>query len=493
MSSKICRLLVLTAALLSVPAALASGFHVYEQGGKASGQAVAFIARADDASATFYNPAALANQDAGWKVDFGASAIFLGKTKLEDSQATTASANPLYWTTGLFTTAGNADMDDHTPTPIHVGIAYKFKDAPFAVSFGLTNPFGLITDWSSDPNFVGRYAAWRTDLRTFDYQLNGSMAFGGGWAGSVGIDYLYVDLRNFSKWLPVPASNPGIPGLSPYFIANTLQDLEGTGHKIGWNASLHYKNPQWSFGLTYRSKIDVEGKGKMTFTPINVIDPNLGDVLPANVVAAVQAGVAANLPSGGATATLRLPANYGVGIAYTGLPKWQFELDVHRIEWSHFNEVPVELETPIAVMTPLGPAVTNHLVVDESWKSTTSIRFGTSYDINDKNQLRAGVYTESNAIPTQTLRPSIPDGKRTGVSLGYGLHFGKLSFDLYYLHIFVEDRTVAVSDTTATTVNPSSIAPAVGLGYYGNAGELGRTGKYTSGIDLLGLTMGYKF
>ena len=44
---------------LATPFVLASGFHVFEQGAKASGQAVAFVARADDASAVFYNPAAM--------------------------------------------------------------------------------------------------------------------------------------------------------------------------------------------------------------------------------------------------------------------------------------------------------------------------------------------------------------------------------------------------------------------------------------------------
>ena len=52
---------VVVAAILLLVArpALASGFAFYESGAKASGQGGAWVARADDASANWYNPAAL--------------------------------------------------------------------------------------------------------------------------------------------------------------------------------------------------------------------------------------------------------------------------------------------------------------------------------------------------------------------------------------------------------------------------------------------------
>src|SRR4030095_3499372 len=56
--------------VLAAAPAFASGFGFYEQGAKASGQAGAWVARADDASANCSTPAALC-QLTGREVQFG--------------------------------------------------------------------------------------------------------------------------------------------------------------------------------------------------------------------------------------------------------------------------------------------------------------------------------------------------------------------------------------------------------------------------------------
>ena len=78
--------LLLAAACVALVAAgpvLASGFSIYEQSAKASGQAGAWIARADDAAANWYNPAALTRMD-GMQIQFGINLITVGS----DSQFT---------------------------------------------------------------------------------------------------------------------------------------------------------------------------------------------------------------------------------------------------------------------------------------------------------------------------------------------------------------------------------------------------------------------
>src|SRR5512139_1908609 len=71
------QLIAVAAALLATVPAMASGFSIFEQSAKASGQAGAWVARADDAAANWYNPAALVKLE-GTQVQFGFNYIDIG-------------------------------------------------------------------------------------------------------------------------------------------------------------------------------------------------------------------------------------------------------------------------------------------------------------------------------------------------------------------------------------------------------------------------------
>lgn len=455
-----CALLV----ALVAPFALASGFHIYEQGAQASGQAVAFVARADDASAVYYNPAAMTWFKAP-QLEFGFSGVFLGSTKFRSE------ASGMEW-----------DMKDHTATPVHLYFGQRLQGTPFAWGFGVTTPFGLITDWTT-PGFDGRYSAWRTDLRTFLYNLNGAVDLGQGFSAALGVDYLTVDLRDFSHFLLVPVVVPldvtgdGTPDIFPTAFANDFSNLHGTGDQWGWNAALHYKSKDWAFGLTYRSHFDVKVEGTASFevAGVDLSDfPALPEETLAQIAATVTAGVNAALPTGAATGTLRLPATMALGAAYTGVRNWEFELDVHRVEWSHFDEIPLDFRNNTTTLTDRA--------VPEDWENTTSYRFGAAWNVAPAHQLRAGVYTEDSPIPLRTLRPSIPDADRMGYSAGYGYHKGQFAIDVYYMYITLDDVTVKLSDTDQE--DPLNL-----LG----AGDSSRAGTYKSSISLAGITASYKF
>ncbi len=449
--SAFCVLLLMTVA---APLALASGFHIYEQGAKASGQAVAFVARADDASAVYYNPAAMTWFETP-QVALGFSGVYLGDTKFDSE------LSGRQW-----------DMKDHTPTPIHFYYAQRVKGTPFAWGFGVTTPFGLITDWTL-PGFDARYQAWRTDLRTFVYNLNGAVELGHGWSFAVGADYLTADLRDFSRFILVPVPVPDISTA----LVNDFSNLTGDGNKWGWNAALQYKNRDWALGFTYRSKIDVTVEGTASFEVANV-DLSLFPPLPpetlALITANVTAAVNAALPTGPAKGTLKLPATMALGVAYTGVRNWQFELDAHRIEWSHFDDIPIDFQNNTESLTDR--------VVTEDWQNTTSYRLGASWNIAPAHQLRAGIYKEDTPIPLRTLRPSIPDGDRMGYTAGYGYQSQRFGIDVYYMYIKVDDVTVNLSDT-----NQEDPLNAFG------AGDSSRAGTYKSSISIAGITATYKF
>lgn len=483
------RLVVVVALLVSAPFVLASGFHVYEQGGKASGQAVAFIARADDASAMYYNPAAIAKFDTP-RAMAGFSLAFLGGTDFTAGPLgpELAAASP-FGSAGfprLFDT-GKIDMLDNTPIPPHAAYAQRIGDSRYYIGFFVGAPFGLVTEWG--PEAYTRYAAVKADLRVVDVAINGAVDFGGGWSGSLGIDYVMASLRDFSRDQFIPVSPA--PGIT-YFV-DTRSNLKGDGNDWGWNGAVHFKNKDWAFGAVYRSKIDISADIDATFDPLRMytfVAPET-DLPPTSGIGlisipfndAIAAGVRGQLPSGPATGDLRLPATYGLGLAYLGLDKWEFELDVNRIEWSHFDKIPLDFKNNTSVLTDTA--------VIENWEDTTSIRFGMAYSINDMHQLRLGGYVEDSAIPTKTLRPSVPDSDRTALTLGYGLTWGKISFDLYWLHIMTDEITVGLADRDLATPGPTPTERARYL--ISLVSEQSRVGKYESTIDLVGLTASYKF
>ncbi len=455
----------------ATPLALASGYHIYEQGSKASGQAVAFVARADDASAAFYNPAAMTQLPEGANFELGLSLVLLGNTEFRSNASALTPGLPAQIqpvSTALFGSGETVfDMDDNTGTPVHLNYAHRMADSNFAFGLSVTNPFGLMTEWA-DPAFKGRFSAVKTDLRT--YMVNGNLAYKFGesnFSGAIGVDWIFADLKDFSRrvsLLPLGVQAP--PG-----SGEPLINLQGDGDAWGWNAALHWKNEKWAFGATYRSKLDVDVEGDLVVT----------DVPAGSVPNLPQFGPLAGAPYSllfqtvAAQGTLKLPANYAVGIAYTGLERWEFEFNASFLEWSHFDEVAIDVIEPVGLMADS--------VVLENWEDTTAYRLGGSFDLNEKHQLRFGGYIEDNPIPARYLRPSIPDGERTAFTLGYGFTGEKWKLDFYWLHIMVDDVAVGTGDVD---LGPTSTA-------FDIIEEQSRIGEYSSDIDLVGITASYKF
>ena len=123
------RLLYLFAAVaLFSTQAFASGFAVKDQGTKAMGMANAFTAVADDASAAWYNPAALSFQD-------GVSLTVGGQYVIPSVKYAGASG------------AGKMDKKNHL---IPFGyISYNSDALPVTLGLAVNAPFGLSTDWTN--------------------------------------------------------------------------------------------------------------------------------------------------------------------------------------------------------------------------------------------------------------------------------------------------------------------------------------------------------
>lgn len=383
--------LVLTSSASSV---LASGFSIYEQGGKASGLAGAFVAQADDASANWYNPAALVWMKEGSQFQAGTNLITAGGD-------TTLTSSDIGF--GL-RTATEFEPESSIETPSH--FYYTRKVNPnIAFGLGVTNPFGLVTEWSTRPI---TFSASRSDLVTFVINPNVAFRLTETWSIAIGADYILADVKDFSREVPINLdANPAT------FEVVGFSNLTGDGDDLGFNVAISHRTPVSSFGLTYRSgfTIDIDG---------NIDYANFGPLAPL-------------FPSSPGQTTLELPAQAAIGWSFALTNAVEMEVDVAWAEWSVFKELAVDIEN--------NTNLSRDFVVREDWDDSMSYRLGLSWQASDVNAYRFGVVFDESPVPEETLRPSIPDANRTGLSIGYGRTGKKIDLDLYYMALQFDDIT----------------------------------------------------
>lgn len=265
-------------ALAAAPA-FASGFGFYENGAKASAQGGAWVARADDAAANWYNPAALVHLS-GREVQFGLNYLEVGS----DTQF----SSNLY---GSFDAVGNA------VTPAHFYFSQRINDR-VAWGVGLNSPFGLVSEWKNAPLV---YSSRRAELRT--YLLNPNVAFklGKGWSFAFGADYLAAEVREFSRDV----------------TATSTANLTGEGDAWGYNFALQFKIDGFSLAGQYRSALRPTIEGSLTISKPQTIQ------------------------SLAATAQLNLPGQTMLGAAWTG-KRVDVEVGGYYTQWNYFKSLDVD-------------------------------------------------------------------------------------------------------------------------------------------------------
>ncbi|HZN53766.1 MAG TPA: outer membrane protein transport protein [Candidatus Polarisedimenticolaceae bacterium] len=388
--------------LLTTGSALGAGFGFAEQGAKASGQAGAWIARADDAAANWYNPAAL--------VHLEAPEVQLGLNYLDTGSDTQFSPAP-----GVsFDAAANAT------TPAHFYFAQRIGER-LAWGIGLNTPFGLITEWSDPPL---TFSSRRAELRTYLVNPNAAVKLGEHWSIAAGVDYLSAEVREFSR--------DAVIGLTP-----TTVNLTGEGDDWGYNLAVQLKTGAFSAAAQYRSHMKPEIDGRVSFS-----------------------GPLGNLLNSSASTAIAFPAETLLGAAWTSR-RVDVEIAGYLTEWSDFERISIDTGNPAT-----------SLVIVENWDDTWSYRLGVAVrpGSDERHEIRAGGVLDESPVPTQYLRPSIPDSDRTGYSLGYGYLADRWGIDAYAMQLEFDDATA----------NGSLLDGVI-------------NGTYSTSILLVGATFKYRF
>ncbi len=388
------------AAILALAAGLAgdaraAGFSIYEQGAKASGQAGAFTARADDPSALFYNPAGITQLD-GWSVYGNINAIALSTTFHSFQKVK----------------AKSFAMDDDILAPGSLFVVWSPEgDDRFSFGLGITTPFGLTTRWGEE--FEGRYLARESTLKTAFITPTVAVALDdkGMWSLAGQVHYAWADVT-LSRNLDFSAL--GAP--------DGFNRLDGSGDGWGGSLSLHFANPNgWRLGMMWRSQ---------TVVHFDDADAEFRNT-PALADALFCAG-APCFPDTKATGTVTLPESYNFGFGKVG-EKFDWEFDIVHTMWEAFDELRFDFEDNTTLLADS--------VTPENWENVDSFRLGFGWHLNPRYELRFGVYHDEAPTPTKTLRPTIPDADRDSAQIGLGWKnpADTFSFDAYYQALMFDE------------------------------------------------------
>jgi long-chain fatty acid transport protein len=462
-------ILVLGAFVLSPAPALASGFQLVEQNASGLGNAYAGqVAGAKDASAVYFNPANL-TRIPGKQFVLSVSPIGI-KTEFGDTGSTRPflPSNP---PTTIPVPLGTNGGDAGGWVPVPNGYVSWQAGSKWWLGLGVNAPFGLKTEW--DPDFVGRFKAITSEVRTLNLnpavavKLSDSFSLGAGVSYqrlkatlSQSVAYGGITLGAASQVAAATGNPAVIPGMlaqigGPAGLAlEGVSQVEGDTWSWGWNAGAALAiGKEGHLAASYRSRIkhDVEGDVAFGGAPVFTTAGPLGGL-----------GTALNgrFASGPVTTQIELPETVSVGASYEG-ERFEVLGDWTWTGWSSIQD--------LAIQRADGSALSSApLNFQDTWRAG----LGLNYALSPAWTLRLGTAYDKAPVQDRYRTPRLPDQDRTWAAVGFQYKVGKSgAIDFGYAHLFVKDATSDLPNQDSAGSAPS--------------GNL--VGGYTAGVNILSI------
>jgi len=385
--------------LLFSSTAFASGFEVKDQGVKSMGMANAYTGVADDTTAAWYNPAALAFQE-GASVTAGAQVV-IPTVKYTDS------AGKTYW----------MDKKNHV---VPFGYAsYNMDNAPIAFGFAVNAPFGLSTDWTNSGAPFDPATGGITFSEIKMVNVNPSVAYQINENLSIAAGVMYFDVTSVA-------------------FDNKVVTQHGTGTGWGGNAAIFYKSDSFNAGLTYRSRVKVDVSG--TATGLSAL---------ASIGKAALVGVTSTVDT-----SLTTPDMVSGGISFHPIEDVLVSAQVDWVNWKTFDKLVFNYGS-----STLNGITGTGKTVQENWKATTSFGLGAEWTFLKDMHLRTGYSFDPSPVNAVDFSPRITDHDRHFFTIGYGQDFSAGTFNLAYGYILVNDlkQTASAASTKRNGTYKASI------------------------------------
>jgi long-subunit fatty acid transport protein len=478
----------------------------------------AWLARADDPLATYFNPAAIVRNPTG--VHLGAQLMFRSQC-FERADSSGAPVAP----------GGNLD----TPPPGEIcAEGPPFPNPQLAATFRIHKQLGLgigvvgphaagNLGWTPTVRYVNRFgveidapsparylllendAILLFPTLSLSYAPIKSLSFGAGFTwgiASFGFSNAAEAASPARCADPTNCPSPGNPqpddfagdiyaridgfdGFVPGFVASVLYSPSRRFDVAGW----------YRFSDAIRSKIDLHALAPY-YTPTGSLNPSPSET---------------NVENAG-TFELQIPMEARIGVRYhhprrgaqsqdfvekhQGWARDAFSEDVFDIEldatWAHnsqIDKIDVQFNERHAINGTSGGRVPLDASIPHPYKDVIGVRLGGEYvPIPDFLALRLGGFFESRGVSAQYLHPDFHLSERVGIAGGAAVRFGPVDLSVAYQHTFFfpldnggDGRIKGISGDATVPAGDFRTRQAV------------NGGRATASLDEIGLALTYNY
>lgn len=398
----------------------AAGYQIFEQNASDLGRSYAAgAANIDDATVEFDNPAAMTSIK---RPSLSVSAVVINAHARFTGASATARHAP--------TMTSNVRVENPLGHNIIPTVHYvQPLDDKFTFGFGITEPFGLDSNYSEEG--MARYLATESEIVTVNfnpsiaYAVTDKLSLGGG----VSAQYLSATLNAKTD------NGTGTPA-TDYSVENTACDWG-----YGLNLGMMYRfTANTVMGFSYRSELHHNASGDYRVKNASGVDVRKDKV----------------------KADLNFPETYMLSVRHVFNDKWMAAATISDTYWSRFNYLKLLHDVDTST----------NVTVHENFHNSIRYALGTDYRFNDKWLFRFGTAYDNSPVYEKDRHPSLPDTDRFWLSCGASYTFDRdISLDAGYAHLFLISGSINDRSDNATLV-----------GHYNNA--------YA---NLVGLQLNWKF
>ncbi|MEN8199941.1 MAG: OmpP1/FadL family transporter [Thermodesulfobacteriota bacterium] len=396
--------------ILIAGSAWASAYRIPEQSVDSMAKAGANIASADEADASYYNPANMAWTRADvWQFEGNLNYIHLPSVSYEDNR------------TSFY---NGSSESEHFLIPTVFLVSPDMNN--FRFGFSMTAPYGLSKRWTQPfpRSYAEEYTLNVLDMNpSLSYQVNDMLSLGGG----VRLLYSWADVSSYA--------------VTPEGVL-VARSMDGDTIELGYNLAASLRpTKEMNISMTYRSDVDLDLEG----------DVSMKTNYPAPYL--METGGAVSIPA---------PAVWSISLAYTFGPA-TVDLTWDRTFWSEYENISFNYDNP--VMHPvLGAAFTP--AIPKNWDDSSAYRIGLDYVVNADLSLMAGFAFDESPVPDETLGFELPDSDAYLYSLGLQYRVNeKMDIGLAYLYDYKKSRSVQNHIINGTFTDSTAHLLSVGLNY----------------------------